>query len=469
MKRTTIYRTAALLIMILALPALVGAQSWRSTVNALQNAFRDVSEEVLPVVVELQTVNVVETRPSNSYQFFFGWPFGNREQNDEETPQPPEFRQPGLGSGVLVEKRRNTYYVLTNNHVIEEADEIKVVLNDGREYDADLVGGDALKDLALVKFTTREDLPLAKLGNSDDLFVGEWVLAIGNPYGFESTVTSGIVSAIGRNGVAGQGFTDYIQTDAAINQGNSGGALVNLDGEVVGINTWIASRSGGNVGLGFAIPIDNAKSAITDFIERGSVQYGWLGVNMGDPSPMLLEDMNLEGRSGAFVFNVYKDSPAMDAGVRPGDLIVSVGGRDIADSNGLTRAVATLEPGSRSRFDVIRDGRELALDVRLGTRDPEVSARDRQDVWPGFTVATLTPELRQRLDLPRNAGNIIIGAVTERSPAAVTGLKGGDVIKSVNGQNVRDLKDFYRRINDQDRMEIVILRQGYELEFVLRN
>jgi S1-C subfamily serine protease len=230
----------------------------------LQNAFRQVSQKVLPVVVEIDVVNIIERKTINPFEYFFRFP---GTPNNVEPQQTQKFRQEGLGSGVIVERRGKKVYILTNNHVVGEADEIKVNLYDGRSFPAKLVGKDPLKDLALISIETKEDVPIATMGNSDDVYVGDWVLAIGNPLGFESTVTAGIISAKGRSGT-GQSFTDYIQTDAAINPGNSGGALVNLKGEVIGINTFIASNSGGNIGLGFAIPINNARRAIDDFIEK---------------------------------------------------------------------------------------------------------------------------------------------------------------------------------------------------------
>ena len=226
---------------------------------------------------------------SNPFDFFFRGPRGNNEEGEKR-----EYKRPGLGSGVIVKKDSNNVYVLTNNHVAGTADEIKVKLNDGREYDAKRIGNDPRTDLALIKFESSENIPVADLGNSEHLEVGDIVLAVGNPFGFESTVTMGIVSALGRETLSGSsiaGFTDYIQTDASINPGNSGGALVNLKGEIVGINTWIASQSGGSVGVGFAIPINNAKKAIEDFISTGKVVYGWLGVSIGDADEKMFPDI----------------------------------------------------------------------------------------------------------------------------------------------------------------------------------
>jgi len=416
----------------------LSAQSGNAALD-LQNAFRKVSSEVLPVVVQVNTVNVIERRTVNPFEFFFRFP--NSPQKPE-SPQTQSYRQEGLGSGVIVERRDDHVYILTNNHVVDGADEIEVNLSDGR------------------KFT-----PIAKLGNSDDVWVGDWVLAIGNPLGFESTVTAGIISAKGRN-AEGQNFTDYLQTDASINPGNSGGALVNLNGEVIGINSFIASTGGGNIGLGFAIPINNARRAIDDFIDKGSVEYAWLGVNMGDLNDILAAELDLDGKSGAFIYNVYGESPAMKSNILPGDLITSMAGRTIEDSDDLSRTVSSLLPDQSVPVTLIRDGETMNMNIQLAVRTIE---RDgvNVNVWPGFSAVPVTSELRDQMRIPRNAGNVLIGGVVEGSPASALGLRSGDVIKAINRRNVRDLKHFYELINSDDRLEIKITRQGNDLEFIL--
>ena len=444
---------------IITVPA--SAQS-RNAALELQNAFRQISTEVRPVVVQVNTVNFIERRSVNPFEFFFRFP---KSQEQPESPQIQSYRQEGLGSGVIVERRGNTVYVLTNNHVVNGADEIEVNLNDGRSFSAELIGNDPLRDLALVAIKTREDIPIAKLGDSDEVWVGDWVLAIGNPLGFESTVTAGIISAKGRTEF-GQNFTDYLQTDASINQGNSGGALVNLNGEVIGINTLIASTSGGNIGLGFAIPINNARRAIDDFIEKGSVEYAWLGVNMGDLNDTLAEELNLDGERGAFIYNVYGESPAMNGDIRPGDLITRMAGRVIEDSNDLSRTVASLVPDESVPVTLIRGGKTINFTITLAVRTIE---RDgiKVNVWPGFSAVPVTSELRDQMRIPRTAGNVLIGGVVEGSPASALGLRSGDVIKSINRRNVRSLKHFYELVNSEERIVLKITRQGDELEFIL--
>jgi len=328
-----------------------------------------------------------------------------------------------------------------------------------------MIGGDPLRDLALVAFDTREDVPVARLGDSDEVWVGDWVLAVGNPLGFESTVTAGIISAKGRR-AQGQSFTDYLQTDASINRGNSGGALVNLDGEVIGINTFIASNSGGSIGLGFAIPINNARRAIDDFISKGSVEYAWLGVNMGDLNDTIAEELQIEDRSGAFIYNVYGESPAMEGGILPGDLIISMAGRTVEDSDDLSRTVASLSPGEEVPVRLIRNGSTVSINIPLAVRTIERDGM-KVNVWPGFSVVPVTSDIRDQMRIPRNAGNVLIGGVVNDSAASALGLRSADVIKSINRRNVRDLKDFFDRINAEDRLEIKVVRQGHELEFSL--
>jgi len=435
------------------------------TITNIQAAFREVAQEVLPSVVEIDVVNVVKAQLpgiSSPFDFFFG----SGSPNDQ--PEQQEFRQEGLGSGVLVKRAGQSVYVLTNNHVVGEAQEITVKLADGRSFTAKLVGKDPKKDLALVMFSTEESVPLAELGDSDTVQVGDWVLAVGSPLGFHSTVTEGIVSAVGRESMPGSqvaSFTDYIQTDAAINQGNSGGALVDIQGRVVGINSWIASPSGGNVGLGFAIPINNAKSTIQDLITKGRASYGWLGINMGTLSPQESGSLYGEVMPGAFVSGVYGGSPAEKAGILPGDTIMAVNGEKITDPTQLLLVVGNLEPGTVADFTILRAHQQLVRRVNIAERQDEQALADQANrLWPGMSVVQITPELRSRLDLPRTTGSIIIGAVVKGSPAGVSGLHVGDIVRRVNDQKVASLADFYHAVSEPDSTELMleVTRQGNE-------
>jgi Do/DeqQ family serine protease len=434
------------------------------SLESIQSSFRAVAHQVIPTVVEIDVVDVVK-RPvvTNPFEFFFG------PQGQDQKPKEQEFKQYGLGSGVIVRRDGNKVYVLTNNHVVGEADEISVKLSDQRQFTAKLVGTDARKDLALVVFETRDQVPIAVLGNSDELQVGDWVLAVGNPLGFSSTITSGIISALGRHSMPGSNtasFTDYIQTDAAINQGNSGGALVNIYGQVVGINTWIASPSGGNVGLGFAIPINDAKKDIEDLLSKGKVEYGWLGVYIGNLPEDAASDMKLEEVNGAFVSNIFKDSPADKAGIQPGDYVTSLNGIAIDNANQLLQLVGNLRPGERARFELIRDGSPLTLTARITARgeDSEIG-KQASRVWPGLYLVDVNKDMRKSLELPPFKHGVVVAAVVQGSASAVAGLRQGDVIESINGRDLKNVADFYSLINAKKGAELSfrIFRQGVEL------
>jgi Do/DeqQ family serine protease len=439
------------------------AQEGIQTLQSMQNAFRAVAAKALPSVVQVDVVDVVKSSGidfPNPFEFFFG------PRNQRQT-QPREFRQQGLGSGVVVRRNGDKLYVLTNNHVAGDAEQISIKLQDGRSFKAKLVGRDENKDLALVMFETRENVPVAELGDSSSLMVGDWVLAVGSPLGFESTVTAGIVSAIGRRSVQGSaGFTDYIQTDAAINQGNSGGALVNIYGQVVGINSWIASTSGGNIGLGFAIPINNAKRSIDDFITKGKSEYGWIGINMGGLQPQAAEDLKLGEAHGAFVYGVFKGSPAEKAGLQPGDLITKVNGQALKDASDLLLTIGNLTPGRTVELELIRAGSTQRLSLQVAARaDEKQLATQSSKVWPGFSVLKITDDVREQLNLGSSDAGLVIGAVDQGGPADVAGLKSGDLITKVGGKEVRGLADFYKTLNNPGAKEILfaIQRQGNNL------
>ena len=424
-----------------------------------QTGFRRVAEEVIPVVVEVQVVNIVRRQfPSfpSPFEFFFGEP---------RQPEEREYRRPGLGSGVMVRRQGDEVYVLTNHHVVEGAEEIQITLADDRSFDATLVGSDERRDLAVVSFVTDEEVPLARMGDSDELHVGDWAFAIGNPLGFQSTLTAGVISAIGRNPGPQSGMptlTEFIQTDAAINRGNSGGPLVNLRGEVIGINTWIASQTGGSIGLGFAIPINVAKRTIEGLITDGRVSYGWLGITTGDVGEAVREALELPSSQGAFVHNVFRGSPAQEAGLLPGDFILEIDGRRVEGSNDLVRKVADLRPEEEYTFALVRDTERMQVVVRTGIRAEEAElARQSQNLWPGLAVTPITDEVREDLSLDRNAGTVIVGSVVTGGPAHTAGIRSGDIIQRVNNHTVGDLREFYRLINDRAQDQVVFrIRRG---------
>jgi Do/DeqQ family serine protease len=435
-----------------------------ASLEAIQLSFRDIAKRVLPVVVEIDvTETVTQAQGGSPFDFF---------NNRGGQGGPQEFQRSGLGSGIVVRQNGSTVYVLTNKHVVESASDIKVKLHDQRTFDAKVVGVDPRKDLALVSFTSKEALPVAELGDSAALEAGDLVLAVGNPFGFASSITMGIVSAIGRSGPDdGQSqYTDYIQTDAAINQGNSGGALVDIRGRVVGVNTWIAAPNGSSVGIGFAIPIDNAKKTIDDFISIGKVQYGWLGVQIGDlsetaPYTGFAKDLKVEGQKGALVVAMYKDSPAAKAGLLPGDFVVKIDGQDVKGRDNLTLTVGGLAAGSTHEFELVRNGTRMKLSVKIGVRDDKDEVAPAKNLWPGMIVAKLTDELRTAAKVAAGVDGLLVGAVTAETPAAKAGFQAGDVIVSVNGTSAKNVLDYYRALNDTAKRSVsfVANRAGKEI------
>ncbi|MDR1625609.1 MAG: Do family serine endopeptidase [Spirochaetia bacterium] len=432
------------------------------SLESLQNSFRAISEGVRPSVVTINVTSIRRQEPGNRnmpwFYYFFGRP-------DEGGAPEREFRNSGLGSGVILKKNGSTYYVLTNNHVVDKAENIAIHLFDGREFKTTLVGKDERKDLAVVSFESEEQIPVAVMGNSDTLHVGDWVLAVGSPFGLESTVTAGIVSALGRRGGPEGNISDFIQTDASINQGNSGGALVNLAGDLVGINTWITSPTGGSIGLGFAIPINNVKKAVDDLIGRGSVQYGWLGVSISSIPQDMVAPLKLPDNKGAFVYHVFKGSPANKADILPGDFITVLDGQKIPSSNDLVQRIADLLVGHEARFTLYRQGRQMQVTVGITARDTQQTISEQsKNLWPGFTVAPLTEEIRKELDLASPNG-VFIQSVESRTPGALAGLQNGDTIVEMNGKKVSSVLEFYEYLNDKslEKVEFVYERRGVKM------
>ncbi len=415
-----------------------------SVAELLQTAFRSVSSQVLPSVVKIDTV---ETRIAESSPFGGGLPFfffGNP-QGEEET-EPREYSQEGLGSGVIVRREGNTYYVLTNDHVVGSATEISVTLHDNRDFEAELVGTDARKDIALVSFESSDTIPVAKLGDSDIVQTGDIALAMGSPLGYFESVTQGIISATGRSGGGIGNISDFLQTDAAINQGNSGGPLVNIYGEVIGINTWIASSSGGSQGLGFAIPINNVKSAIDSFIKVGKVTYGWMGVSLVDVTDVYKAELEVENLKGAFVAQIFLNSPAAKSGIQAGDYITALNGKDVLDVDQLVREVGDLEAGKTADFELIRGGKSITVEVKIEERDEEATT-DNSKLWPGFVAAPLTDEIRKELDADDKVEGVVVTNILAKSPAAALRLQTGDIITAVNDVTVETLADFYSALD----------------------
>lgn len=424
----------------------------------LQTSFRGVALKILPSVVELRVTENPggESRQGSPFEFFFD------RENDNRPLEPPQ--DTGLGSGAIVARQGDRYFVVTNDHVAGNAAGITVVLHDGTEYEGRLEGKDTRTDIAVVSFQTDDpDIPLGVYGDSDGLFVGDWVLAVGNPFGFASSVTAGIVSAKGRGGPAGN-ISDFIQTDAAINQGNSGGPLVNLRGEIVGINTWITTPTGVNVGLGFAMPINNVKKAISDIITDGSVRYGWLGVEIGDVEEHESVELLYGMKDGAIIHQVFDDSPAEDGGLMPGDVVMRINDNPVRDFKHLSRMVGDIAAGETAIFQIHRLGTVMTLDVTIGLRgsDDQIQ-RAYRDMWPGFTIAVVDEEIRKQHEFP--ADGLMVQEVHAGGMPQIAGIKPGDFVLAINGSKVKNLLDFYRYLNDTETEEFDFLlnRSGEEI------
>ncbi len=415
---------------------------------ALQNTFRSISSTVLPAVVEVdvtETTKVQSYNPFKDLPFFFGFP----DSGSDKEGSTRELQQSALGSGVIVRKTGKTVYVLTNNHVAGNATTIKIKLNDEREFDGKLVGADERMDIALVSFESDDkSIPVAALGDSDAVQQGDIVLALGSPLGYFASVTQGIVSATGRSGGQIGSISDFIQTDAAINQGNSGGPLVNIYGEVIGINTWIASQSGGSQGLGFSIPINNIKTTIDQFIANGKVSYGWLGVSLVDVSAEYKKDLGIsETQTGAFAAEIFMNSPAMKGGIQAGDFIVALDGHDVKTVDQLVREVGNLQAGQTSKFTVLRGKNKIELSIKIEERSNEVSS-DNSKLWPGFIAAPLTDTTRKSIKLTDNSvKGVIVSNIQEKSPAAALRLQNGDVITAVNDKKISSVEEFYAALD----------------------
>ena len=432
-----------------------------SVVEALQNVFRSVSSEVLKSVVEVDVVET-KTRPANPFAdipfFFFGQPNGDNDGSRE-------YKQSGLGSGVIVRKDGNTYYVLTNEHVAGSADEISVKLYDSREFTCKLVGKDERKDIALLSFESKDDIPVASLGDSDKVQSGDICFAMGTPLGYFGSVTQGIVSATGRDGSGIGNISDFIQTDAAINQGNSGGPLVNIYGEIIGINTWIASQSGGSQGLGFAIPINNVKKAISDFISDGKVTYGWMGVSLTALDKDYEKALGIDGKKGAFVAQIFLNSPAAKGGIQAGDFIIALNGKNVKDVDQLVRDVGDLRVGETADFTVIRGGKEIHVSVKIEGRDDSV-VTDNSKLWPGFMAHPITEEIRKEMKLDNSVKGVVVTNVQAKSPAAALRIQNGDIITAVNGKPVTNISEFYNELVTKQK-EIwfsIYTSEGHKIE-----
>ena len=422
--------------------------------RALSDAFAAVAEHIRPAVVSVNSAKVVKFRtPDFSFPFGDDFPFRfffddgrGRPPRPQPAPRQHEYRQNGMGSGIIIDKDG---HILTNFHVIRDVDEISVTLSDRRTFKAKVVGTDPKTDLAIIQISDNvpADLPVAALGDSDALRIGDWVLAVGAPFGLPQTVTAGIISAKGRANVGTADYEDFIQTDAAINPGNSGGPLVNLRGEVVGLNTAIATRIGQNAGVGFAIPANMIRHVMPALIKGGKISRGMLGVVIQELNEDLAEKFGLSEPQGVLVTQVNKDSAADKAGIKVGDVITKFNGKEVDGVRQLTTMVAGTTPGSKVEIVLLRDGKERSVKAQLGELSGDATGGEGDETEPetasdlGLTVQPLTPALAKQYRYEGEEGVVITG-IEEGSLAANAGLQEGDLITEVNRQKVSSAGEF---------------------------
>jgi serine protease Do len=439
--------------------------------RALNKGYEQISQAVTPAIVSIQSIQVVKVQMSPFYSNpLFRQFFGNQFQI------PRKQREHALGSGVLVSPKG---YILTNNHVVSHATSIKVMLSDTRTFTAKIVGADPQTDIAVVKIEGK-NLPTVPLGDSSTLHVGDIVMAFGNPFGLNFTVTRGAVSALNRSEGGIESIQNFIQTDAPINPGNSGGALVNVDGQVVGINTAILSGGGGPggeggfIGIGFAIPINMAKHVMEDLIKTGKVTRGYLGAEIQSLTGSLAHAFDVPDTSGALVQNVTPGGPADKAGLKNGDVIRKYNGQTVTGAGQLVALVTDTNPGTVVTLDILRAGKPLTVKVTLGERPSTMGARAglsgpiKQGALQGITVQDLTPDLRQQFGLPADTHGVLVNNLDPSSPAAQSGLKRGDVIESIDRQPVRSMADYERlAIRAKGNTLLRINRQGRGMYLVI--
>jgi serine protease Do len=414
--------------------------------------FSELAKAARPGVVNIRTVKTLKDG-GPVFRHFFGNPFGQKNPFGDEGPS-RDFKQRSLGSGFIIDKDG---YIVTNNHVIENADQIKVKLADEREFDAQLVGRDPNTDLALIRIKGASDLVPLKLGNSNKLTVGSWVVAIGSPFGLEQTVTAGIVSAKGRTLGSGP-YDDFIQTDASINPGNSGGPLLNLNGEVIGINTAIVANG---QGIGFAIPVNMAQGILDQLKAHGSVTRGWLGVGIQDLSPELAEYYGIKEKSGVLVTQVFEGDPADKAGIKAKDVIIEVDGSPVDSSRELVRTIANIPVGKKTTVTLLRDGKEKTVKVKVAKRDdsePLAQRPPESNGELGIQISEATPEMAKRFGHSETEKGVLVVNVQPGSKAEEAGVRQGDLVKEVNRKPVTTVNELRSEVEKSDKVQLLVKR-----------
>jgi len=426
---------------------------------SFENGFVPVVQKVQPAVVNIASSKVIrapENVAPNLEDPFFQQFFGQDFLRELRTPK--ERREHSLGSGAVVSANG---YILTNYHVVNGASEIKATLSDNRELTATVVGTDSKSDLAVLKIDAK-DLPVVIFGDSSKVRVGEFVVAVGNPFGVGQTVTMGIVSATSRGGLGIEDYEDFIQTDAAINPGNSGGPLVNASGNLIGINTAIISGSGGNQGVGFSVPVNMARHVMDQIVKSGKVTRGWIGISIQPVDAAIAKSFGLTGQArGALISEVVPDSPAARAGLMSGDIVLQLNNEPIADSRALSLRISDLSPGTNVSLQIWRNGKQSQANVTLGEQPAQTAAREKEQPGPnrselGISVEPLTPQIASRLGLTQSTKGVVIDSVEPGSAAEEAGLQGGDVIREINHKPVSGTDDFESAVRQAKDSSILL-------------
>ncbi len=448
----------------------MGTHQSRALLDQFSAAFEGAAAKVNKSVVAIFSTQVTKVESPFAGNDPFGGMFGdNFFKHFFNMPRDQKQTVHALGSGVIISKDG---YILTNNHVVEHADKLTVTLENKKKYTAKVIGTDPQSDVAVIKIDA-DDLPAASLANSDSVRIGQWVIAVGNPFGLMHTVTAGIISAKGRSSVGITDYEDFIQTDASINPGNSGGALADLDGNVVGINTAIESNTGSNAGVGFAIPINMAKSIMEELVKNGKVSRGYLGIYLQDINDNLAKALKLKSTEGALVADVQSGTPAEKAGVKRGDIITAINGTPVDNSTTLRNQVAETEPGTDVKLTVLRKGEEKDLTVKLGERPENLSlaangsSEQSTSKNLGLTIENLTPDLAQQFGYKNDHG-VVVTDVASGSPAEDAGLHKNDLIKQVNQKDVNNVGEFENIVKDLKKGDVVALlvRRGQNTFYV---
>lgn len=475
LRSIAIFAVSLVMLLNLAVPGF--AQGDRQVARELSNAFTAVAKEAMPAVVSIKVEKAVEVAGG---RFGFNDPFGQFNDDllrkffggrlPQQPQQPRKYQQRGQGSGFIISRDG---YILTNNHVVGDVDKITVELEDGRKFEnAKLIGTDPGSEVALIKIDG-DNFPVLPMGDSDQMEIGDWVIAIGNPFGLSETVTVGVVSAVGRSNVHIAAYEDFIQTDAAINPGNSGGPLINLDGEVIGINTAILSESGGYMGIGFAIPINMAKTIEAQLKAHGKVTRGYLGLYGQDVTSDMADLLGLKSSGGVVIASIEKGSPSDKAGLATGDVLMEMDGKAIDSYDAFRNQVAMLKPGTDVRFQIVRDGKQRQITVTLGERPTQVAQDGRSDTrapWQkalGITVQNVTQDLADQFGYRIGEGVIVTG-VEPGTPAGDAGVQAGDLIESVNRESVSSVDEFEEALSRAKGEKVLLLvRRGEFSRYVV--